>query len=45
MRGCSQASFLQAGIWYRPCRELNPDDVIDIAKEGFEPQENENSAT
>lgn len=36
MRGCSQGCrFCQAGIWYRPCRELNPDDVIDIAKEGI----------
>lgn len=36
MRGCAQGCrFCQAGIWYRPCRELNPDDVLDIAKEGL----------
>ena len=36
MRGCAQGCrFCQAGIWYRPCRELNPDDVIDISKEGI----------
>ncbi len=36
MRGCTQGCrFCQAGIWYRPCRELNPDDVIDLAKEGL----------
>lgn len=36
MRGCTQACrFCQAGIWYRPCRELHPDTVIDIAKQGI----------
>ena len=36
MRGCAQGCrFCQAGIWYRPCRELNPDDVLDIAKAGI----------
>ena len=36
MRGCAQGCrFCQAGVWYRPCRELNPDDVIDLAKEGL----------
>lgn len=36
MRGCAQGCrFCQAGIWYRPCRELDPDDVIDIAKKGI----------
>ncbi len=36
MRGCTQGCrFCQAGIWYRPCRELPPDDVLDIAKAGI----------
>ena len=36
MRGCAQGCrFCQAGIWYRPCRELDPDDVLDIAKAGL----------
>jgi len=36
MRGCAQGCrFCQAGIWYRPCRELDPDDVLDIAKAGI----------
>ena len=36
MRGCTQGCrFCQAGIWYRPCRELPPDDVMDLAKEGL----------
>ena len=36
MRGCAQGCrFCQAGIWYRPCRELDPDDVLDIAKQGI----------
>lgn len=36
MRGCAQGCrFCQAGIWYRPCRELDPDDVLEIAKEGI----------
>ncbi|MCF0224334.1 MAG: TIGR03960 family B12-binding radical SAM protein [Fibrobacter sp.] len=37
MRGCAQGCrFCQAGIWYRPCRELDPDDVLDIAKAGIQ---------
>ncbi|MCK9182307.1 MAG: TIGR03960 family B12-binding radical SAM protein [Fibrobacteraceae bacterium] len=36
MRGCTQGCrFCQAGIWYRPCRELPSDDVMEIAKEGL----------
>lgn len=36
MRGCAQGCrFCQAGIWYRPCRELDADDVLDIAKAGI----------
>ncbi|MCQ2060099.1 MAG: TIGR03960 family B12-binding radical SAM protein [Fibrobacter sp.] len=36
MRGCTQGCrFCQAGIWYRPCRELPADDVLDIAKAGL----------
>ncbi|MDR2581570.1 MAG: TIGR03960 family B12-binding radical SAM protein [Fibromonadaceae bacterium] len=36
MRGCTQGCrFCQAGYWYRPTRELNADDVLDIAKEGL----------
>ena len=36
MRGCAQGCrFCQAGIWYRPCRELDADDVLDIAKAGL----------
>jgi len=36
MRGCTQGCrFCQAGYWYRPTRELDADDVIDIAKEGL----------
>jgi radical SAM family uncharacterized protein/radical SAM-linked protein len=36
MRGCTQGCrFCQAGYWYRPTRELNADDVLDIAKEGI----------
>ncbi|MCI5601280.1 MAG: TIGR03960 family B12-binding radical SAM protein [Hallerella porci] len=36
MRGCTQGCrFCQAGIWYRPCRELPPDDVMDLAKAGL----------
>lgn len=36
IRGCTQGCrFCQAGYWYRPNRELNPDEVIDIAKEGL----------
>lgn len=35
-RGCTQGCrFCQAGIWYRPSRELSPDDVIDLAKAGM----------
>lgn len=37
MRGCSQGCrFCQSGIWSRPCRELPPDDILDIAKEGIQ---------
>lgn len=37
MRGCTQGCrFCQAGYWYRPNRELPPDDVIDIAKAGMQ---------
>lgn len=37
MRGCTQGCrFCQAGYWYRPNRELNADDVIDLAKQGLE---------
>jgi radical SAM family uncharacterized protein/radical SAM-linked protein len=36
MRGCTQGCrFCQAGYWYRPNRELNPDDALDLAKEGL----------
>ncbi len=36
MRGCAQGCrFCQAGIWYRPCRELDADAVLDIAKAGI----------
>jgi len=36
MRGCTQGCrFCQAGYWYRPTRELDADDVLDIAKEGI----------
>jgi radical SAM family uncharacterized protein/radical SAM-linked protein len=36
MRGCAQGCrFCQAGFWYRPCRELDSDDILDIAKEGL----------
>ena len=35
-RGCTQGCrFCQAGIWYRPARELPPDDVMDLAKLGL----------
>lgn len=37
MRGCTQGCrFCQAGYWYRPNRELHPDDVVDLAKAGME---------
>ncbi len=37
MRGCTQGCrFCQAGYWYRPNRELHPDDVIDLAREGLQ---------
>jgi radical SAM family uncharacterized protein/radical SAM-linked protein len=37
MRGCSQGCrFCQAGFWYRPCRELDSDAVLDIAKAGLQ---------
>ena len=33
MRGCTQGCrFCQAGYWYRPVRELDPDDVADMTK-------------
>ncbi len=36
LRGCTQGCrFCQAGYWYRPIRELSPDAVIQIAKEGL----------
>lgn len=36
LRGCTQGCrFCQAGYWYRPVRELSPDDVVMIAKEGL----------
>jgi radical SAM superfamily enzyme YgiQ (UPF0313 family) len=37
MRGCTQGCrFCQAGYWYRPNRELNPDHVIELAKAGLD---------
>ncbi len=37
MRGCTQGCrFCQAGYWYRPNRELNADDVIDLARKGMD---------
>lgn len=36
VRGCTQGCrFCQAGYWYRPIRELSPDSIIEIAKEGI----------
>lgn len=36
LRGCTQGCrFCQAGYWYRPVRELSPDAVIEIAREGL----------
>jgi len=36
VRGCTQGCrFCQAGYWYRPIRELSPDAIIEIAKEGI----------
>jgi radical SAM family uncharacterized protein/radical SAM-linked protein len=33
MRGCTQGCrFCQAGYWYRPVRELDPSDVVDMTK-------------
>lgn len=33
MRGCTQGCrFCQAGYWYRPVRELDPDDVVKMTK-------------
>jgi radical SAM family uncharacterized protein/radical SAM-linked protein len=33
MRGCTQGCrFCQAGYWYRPVRELDPDDVVTMTK-------------
>ena len=37
MRGCTQGCrFCQAGYWYRPNREWNADDVIDLARKGMD---------
>lgn len=37
MRGCTQGCrFCQAGYWYRPNRELEPDAVVELAKAGLE---------
>lgn len=37
MRGCTQGCrFCQAGYWYRPNRELNPDDVVELARKGLD---------
>src|SRR5262245_18048914 len=36
MRGCTQGCrFCQAGYWYRPTRELNVDDVMQITSESL----------
>ncbi|HXP90526.1 MAG TPA: TIGR03960 family B12-binding radical SAM protein [Fibrobacteria bacterium] len=36
VRGCTQGCrFCQAGYWYRPIREITPDQVIDLAKAGL----------
>ncbi|MCB9496807.1 MAG: TIGR03960 family B12-binding radical SAM protein [Fibrobacteria bacterium] len=36
LRGCTQGCrFCQAGYWYRPIRELAPDAILEIAKEGL----------
>lgn len=36
VRGCTQGCrFCQAGYWYRPIRELAPDAILKIAKEGL----------
>ncbi|NLB62619.1 MAG: TIGR03960 family B12-binding radical SAM protein [Fibrobacter sp.] len=35
-RGCTQGCrFCQAGVWYRPSRELPPDEVMRLAEEGI----------
>lgn len=35
-RGCTQGCrFCQAGVWYRPARELPPDEILDLAIEGM----------
>jgi radical SAM superfamily enzyme YgiQ (UPF0313 family) len=37
MRGCTQGCrFCQAGYWYRPNRELDADDAIDLALQGMQ---------
>src|SRR5690606_4986585 len=37
MRGCTQGCrFCQAGYWYRPNRELNPDDAVELARKGLD---------
>lgn len=36
VRGCTQGCrFCQAGYWYRPVREIVPDQVLDLAKAGL----------
>lgn len=36
MRGCTQGCrFCQAGYWYRPNRELSPDAVLELSKDGL----------
>lgn len=36
MRGCTQGCrFCQAGYWYRPNRELAPDAIIDLSRQGL----------
>jgi radical SAM family uncharacterized protein/radical SAM-linked protein len=36
VRGCTQGCrFCQAGYWYRPIRELAPDAILQIAREGL----------
>jgi len=36
LRGCTQGCrFCQAGYWYRPIRELSPDAIVEIAKQGI----------
>lgn len=36
MRGCTNGCrFCQAGYWYRPNRELNPDAVVELSRKGL----------